>query len=1371
MRRKLTASQRRRTLELRKSLSLEPLEDRALLSGLTLTLGAPAVFEGAGSSATTGTVTRTGASLSQPLTVYLASDDTTEASVPASVVIPAGQASASFPVDAVDDSVLDGPRLVGISADALFDTGIAPDHSFIGGSTSISSMPHDAYTLAPLTDGRFYVAGMRWNTGGTTTYDLGLSRFLPDGQFDTSFGTNGTTISDLTAQTEREQPYAILVQPDGKVLVAGTILYGVGPHYEMFVARYNTSGSLDTTFGTGGKFILSLGANTHSEAYGLSLLPGGKILVGGYIDDRSITPVTYADYALVLLTASGQQDWSAGFGSSGIVKTNIVNSDKAFDMLVQPDGKIVLAGYQGGTNLSSQLTLARYNTNGTLDSTFGSGGVAAINVPGEYDTAYDVTLQEDGKFVVVGEVSTGGIGAAFKWVVARFNANGSADTSFGTGGYVTRDFLGADRATGVTVLADGTIVVSGHGAGDVADGQKRPIIAAFAPDGTLLQYHVTSRNVLNVRELAVQDGRLLVVGEGMLVNSGFVEAYAPTPGGPASAAAPLWVEDDDSAPAPVALDDTYTADEDNLLSVTPSQGVLANDTGAGPLAASLVSGPSHGTLTLNADGGFTYQPAADYFGFDSFVYEATDALMRSSTATVTITVYPVDDLVQNSVPGPQTTAEDTAITFGGASGNAITVADPDTVELRITLSVGEGAITLGTTTGLTFLEGSNGTGSMTFSAPGPAAVNAALDGMVYAPPDHFHGQTTLTIRSRDWSYITHVPEDLDSVPINVAPVNDAPTAAADGTYAAIAGQALWVGAPGVLANDSDIDGDTLTAVLVETPGHGTLMLNLDGSFVYTPHAFSSGADSFSYRASDGVAESGIVTVSLDVAPDLPPVALDDAYSVNEDGILNAAAAGVLANDLDPEARSLMALLVQGPTRGALTLYPDGSFTYTPEANFNEIDSFTYVAFDGSYPSALATVAIDITSVQDEPVAHAGPDQTADEAQAVEFLGHGSDPDGDALSYSWNFGDGNTATGANPVHTYLDNGVYTVTLTVDDGQGHTATDTLTVIVNNVAPAASIAGPTTAVRGQERTFTFSATDVSPVDAAGTFNYLVEWGDGTFDWVEGPASGVQLAHTWTTSGSYLVYVTVTDDDGGTSSASHELAVNPVELQGGDLVVGGSLAGETITVRPANSSGALRVLINGVEQGVFTPTADVIVYAQAGNDSVELLTTKIGATTYRITRPAFAVGGDGNDAINVSGTLAGAVLVGGAGVDTLTGGTGDDILIGGMGADTLRGGSGEDVLIGGATEHDSSLAALRALRAEWVRNDAGYTTRIQHLRGLQGGGLNGAFVLTGSTVHVDNAIDDLWGEGNTDWFIRQAGTFADRLRDRTGSEQFTDL
>jgi len=179
-------------------------------------------------------------------------------------------------------------------------------------------------------------------------------------------------------------------------------------------------------------------------------------------------------------------------------------------------------------------------------------------------------------------------------------------------------------------------------------------------------------------------------------------------------------------------------------------------------------------------------------------------------------------------------------------------------------------------------------------------------------------------------------------------------------------------------------------------------------------------------------------------------------------------------------------------------------------------------------------------------------------------------------------------------------------------------------------------------------------------------------------------------------------------------------------------------------------------------------VVYAQAGADSVAISTAKINRSVVSVSRPVFLFGGVGNDSLSATGSTAGTVIVGGEGNDSLTGGTGRDILIGGAGGDTVRGGDGEDILIGGFTDFDGDLAALRAIRAEWVRTDATQSTRVNRLRGA-GGGLNLGFFLVPGTVDDDGVRDNLYGEGGTDWFFARKVTVVDNLPDDKNGEVFT--
>src|SRR5262249_58953539 len=139
-----------------------------------------------------------------------------------------------------------------------------------------------------------------------------------------------------------------------------------------------------------------------------------------------------------------------------------------------------------------------------------------------------------------------------------------------------------------------------------------------------------------------------------------------------------------------------------------------------------------------------------------------------------------------------------------------------------------------------------------------------------------------------------------------------------------------VGAPGVLANDSDANGDTLNAILVSGPSHGTLTLDPDGSFTYTPAANYNGSDSFTYKANDGALNSNLATVNLTVTPvNDAPVAGGDNYTTAEDTPLTIRAPGVLANDSDVDGDPLSAVLVSGPAHGTLRLNADGAVTETP----------------------------------------------------------------------------------------------------------------------------------------------------------------------------------------------------------------------------------------------------------------------------------------------------------------------------------------------------------------------------------------------------------------------------------------------------------
>ncbi|MCI0359598.1 MAG: cadherin-like domain-containing protein, partial [Planctomycetaceae bacterium] len=367
--------------------------------------------------------------------------------------------------------------------------------------------------------------------------------------------------------------------------------------------------------------------------------------------------------------------------------------------------------------------------------------------------------------------------------------------------------------------------------------------------------------------------------------------------------------------APQAQDDSFNVSEDSVLNIGFTEGVLANDTDADgdPLTATLVSGPANGTLALNADGSFTYIPTADFTGSDSFTYTATDGAGVSNVATVNITIDPVNDapVAENDA---FTIDEDGEMTAGDSVLANDTDPDGDPLTASLVSDVQHGTLAL------------------------------AADGtFTYSPEENFNGIDGFSYMVSDGQGNSNVA----TVTISINAVNDLPVAVND-EYATDEDTALTIAAPGVLGNDTDVEGDPLSAAVVAQPQHGTLTMNGDGSFVYTPEANFNGMDGFSYLTNDGSGDSQVASVTITVnAVNDTPEAVNDEYSTDEDAPLTIAAPGVLGNDTDPDGDPLSVSIINQPEHGTVTLSADGSFVYTPEADFHGVDGFSYVASDGT----------------------------------------------------------------------------------------------------------------------------------------------------------------------------------------------------------------------------------------------------------------------------------------------------------------------------------------------------------------------------------------------------------------------------------------
>ncbi|MBV5303192.1 MAG: DUF4347 domain-containing protein, partial [Chlorobium sp.] len=283
---------------------------------------------------------------------------------------------------------------------------------------------------------------------GSSNGNFAVVRYNPNGSLDTSFGFNGRVTTDFGSL--EDYGYSITVQSDGKILLAGS------SDGDFALARYNSDGSLDTTFSSYGKFTTDFGGPDYG--YSVVLQPDGKILLAG---------TSSCDFALARYNSDGSLDTS--FNYDGKLATDFGDYDFGYSVTVQTDGKILVAG-----SSNSDFALARYNSDGSLDTTLSFDGKLTTDFGG-YDSGYSVTVQPDGKILVAGLTGFGN----GDFDVARYNSNGALDSTFGSDGKVTTDFGGGwDGCYSLALLSDGKILVAGLSGDDFA-------LARYNGDGSL----------------------------------------------------------------------------------------------------------------------------------------------------------------------------------------------------------------------------------------------------------------------------------------------------------------------------------------------------------------------------------------------------------------------------------------------------------------------------------------------------------------------------------------------------------------------------------------------------------------------------------------------------------------------------------------------------------------------------------------------------------------------------------------------------------------------------------------------------------------------------------------------------------------------
>jgi VCBS repeat-containing protein len=462
--------------------------------------------------------------------------------------------------------------------------------------------------------------------------------------------------------------------------------------------------------------------------------------------------------------------------------------------------------------------------------------------------------------------------------------------------------------------------------------------------------------------------------------------------------------------APVTVDDAYSVGQSSVLTVPAATGVLDNDTdgdgdtltvdqvaGSGASVGNVVTTTGGAHATINADGSLSYDPNGQFdilnagqTGTDTVTYRAADGLGGTDTATITITIIGATD-APVAADDAYSVGQSAVLTVPAATGVLDNDSDADGETLTVDQVAGSGANvgTQVTTTGGALVT-VNADGSLTYDP------NGQFDALGAGQSD----TDTVTYRATDGGL-----NDTATITFTINGANDAPVAA-DDAYSGGQSSVLTVpAATGVLDNDTDADGDTLTvdqvagsagnvATAYTTTGGALVTINANGSLSYNPNGqfddlgpTESATDTVTYRAADGHGgtDTATITFTINGANDAP-VAVDDAYSTNEDTPLTVnAATGVLTNDTDPDADTLTVDQVNASganvgnaftsTGGAtVTVNANGSLSYNPNGQFNSLtvgqqttDTFTYRTSDGGL-NDTATVTITITGVNDAPTA-------------------------------------------------------------------------------------------------------------------------------------------------------------------------------------------------------------------------------------------------------------------------------------------------------------------------------------------------------------------------------------------------------------------
>jgi len=1266
-----------------------------------------------------------------------------------------------------------------------------------------------AYSVAIQADGKVVVVGESYASNS----NFAVARYNPDGSLDSSFGNGGKAFADFTNQSDRA--YTVTIQSDGKILIAG-ITYN-GNQTDAALVRYNSNGSLDTTFGNAGQ--VSTNFEGKSEwIKSVAVQPDGKIIVGGYLTQND----TYlnTDFILIRYNSDGSLDNS--FGNGGRVLTAMSDGQDAItSILIQPDGKIVVAGNAMNNNGYINSILARYNSNGSIDTNFGTNGKVITDFPGTDDFGNSVALQSDGKIVVAG--STGNIGISGDFALARYNSDGTLDGSFGNGGKVVTDLSSNDAGQSLAILQNGKIVVSGF-AQNVSD-RRDLALAVYNSNGSLdTSFGDNGKVITPVSSSYFQNTAVAVQSDNKIVVTGsdtgdFIIARYEAP----------------SSNIPVALDVIYhklatsefsqdwsnanliTTDDNwsNLPSIRGFRGDgLVGTTGINPQTVLADGSATPIDVNANQTNPSTYTNS----GITEFTFSnPTIALRGSSTATAPHLVLYLDaterqnvllsftlrDIDTSTRDAIQSVAVQYRVGDTGdfinlptgfvpdASNNASTLASYESREARLIVLLPPEA-TNQAKVQVRFIT-TDANGEDEWIGVDDIKVTSAAIGTNQPPivknDTYFvaaNGQfqtaaaiTTLTLDSDRGNYIgqsdyyTYSPTPNRISAVRAYPTNPSKNNAIRISFSGI--NDWWDLSFAAPFNAPLTAGTTYTGAArfpfqasnqpgLDVSGNGRGYNTLTGEFTVNQITYGSGDEILNFDATfqeygdgDPANESFKGRIQYRTTP-------------------NNLVAGVLTNDSDIENTPLKATLVSGPNNGSLIFNSDGSFTYTPNAGFQGIDTFSYKANDAIVDSNIATVNLYVgnqaptvtlpsanpTYTENAPAIFIDPNATVTDLDSQNF---------DSGKLIVHFSNGGSADDRLIIQSNITNKIQVNnTSFLQDGSfvgtfsGGIGTEDLVINFTSKATPA-------AVQAVLRSISYFNIWDNPLTIPRNVSFVLTDGDGG---------------TSATISKTINLITVNDAPVITANQSFSIREN----SSNDTVVGtviatdieGTSSFSNWTIIDGNldfdGDGKAAFSINPTSGQIIVSDRDELDFENKPNFQLQV-TVSDGTDTSIM--QAIAINLIDVSENTIYGTSSGNKLNGGttddtiygnAGNDSLYGNDGSDRLIAGVGNDYLFGGGGDDILDGGdGTDSIRESADINFTLTNTQLFGLGNDSFINIERVTLTGGISdntldaSSFTIASVYLYGGNGHDSILGGSQNDYLNGQNGS--DRLIGNAGNDK----